>query len=361
MFRLNSSFKQLATTLEGQAQLQRMTESLEAARPASLNSNMPPPTALPEDIATKLPKGLRVEDLKPPPAKRQKGTGGTPSGSGNVATPEAKTPIAPADSPVPPNSASSKKGGKRKRQESTSRAGAQATPDVKPTPPQSFRVPAPPAKDNALGINLDVAESEVQANAQFFAAYNALRGDAKSSYGGSEEMWANLINAVNQYEADPSNHSVAASDITMALAQAANPSANANGVLSSLTGLNTLGGMSALARGGNEDDLFEQFIDQSKVDDTPSAWTLPTPELFRANSREDDDDSPESIKTVGSTTGMSMKTPVNTTVGLDSVKEGKEMRGMAVLGGYGSPESSAYNGTFFGGWDEDSFNFVTAA
>jgi len=360
MFRFNSSLKQLGSTPEGQAQLQRLTESLEAARPGPPSSNMPPPTALPEDIAAKLPKGLRVEDLKPPPAKRQKGSAGTPSGSGSVATPEAKTPVAPADSPVPPNSASSKKGGKRKRQESTSRAAAQSAMDVKPTPPQNFRVPAPPAKDNALGINLDVAEAEIQENAPIFAAHDALRSDTKSNSGGTDDMWASLINAVNQYEADPSNHAVAAQDVSLALAQAANSSTTTNSAPNPLTGLNALS-MSTLAQGGNEDELFEQFIDQSKVDDAPE-WTLATPELFQATSREDDDDSPESIKTVGSTTGMNMKTPVNTTMGYDKdMKETKEMRGMAVLGGYGSPESSAYNGVFFGGWDEDSFNFVTAA
>lgn len=58
-----------------------------------------------EDMASKLPKGLRVEDLKPPPAKRQKGK---PGQSPSVQTPDPKTPSVAADSPAPiPGSAQS--------------------------------------------------------------------------------------------------------------------------------------------------------------------------------------------------------------------------------------------------------------
>jgi hypothetical protein len=106
-----------------------------------------------------------------------------------------------------------------------------------------------------------------------------------------------------------------------------------------------------------EDELFEQFIDITKTEDVKPAWTLPTPELWRVTSREDDTDtSPESIKTVGSTTGMSLKTPMNFSATMNE----KFDESMAILGGYGSPESAAYNGVIFGGWgDETTFNFVT--
>jgi hypothetical protein len=346
LLKFNNLFKQVASTPEGQLQIQRMNELLDSARPQS--TSMPPPSSVAEDIASKLPKGLRVEDLKPPPAKRQKGAAGKASPA--AATPEAKTPL--GDSPVPPGSASSKKGGKRKRQESTSKPAAPQpaaarTPILPPPPP-------PPAKGNALGINLDVVEAEIQEHAPFFSAYNALRAPvlpvestptSTLDLSGNDEIWTQLIDAINGFQADPANHSVANAEVSSAL----NPMSTLN------VNVNTSGPSRPTSTAG-DDDWFEKFIDVSKMDESAPAWTLPTPELFRVNSRDEDDDtSPESIKTVGSTTGMSLKTPVISNMGLE--KGEKEQ--VPVLGGFGSPEGAAYNGVFFG-WDESSFNFVAA-
>lgn len=92
-----------------------------AVGPPSLPRQSP---AAIEDMVSKLPKGLRVEDLKPPPAKRQKGK---PGQSPSVQTPDPKTPSVAADSPaaIPGSAQSGKKAtgaagaNKRKRQMST--------------------------------------------------------------------------------------------------------------------------------------------------------------------------------------------------------------------------------------------------
>lgn len=351
LLKFNNLFKQVSSTPEGQLQIQRMNELLDSARPQP--TNMPPPSSVAEDIASKLPKGLRVEDLKPPPAKRQKGAAGKASPS--AATPEAKTPL--GDSPAPPGSASSKKGGaKRKRQESTSKPSmpqpvAAARTPILPPPP-----PPPPAKGNALGINLDLVEAEIQEHAPFFAAYNALRAPVMPTetapaptldLSGNDEIWTQLIDAINGFQADPANHSVVNAEISSALNPMSTLNVNHNA---------NAAGPSRPTSTVGDDDWFEKFIDVSKMDESAPAWTLPTPELLRVGSRDDDDDtSPESIKTVGSTTGMSLKTPVISNMGLDN----GEKEQVPVLGGFGSPEGAAYNGVFFG-WDESSYNFVAA-
>lgn len=372
LFKLNNIFKALASSADGQAHLQKVTTALDSAQPA-LSSSMPPPTSLPEDIAAKLPKGLRVEDLKPPPAKRQKGTAGrgSPAQSGTAGTPEAKTPVGTADSPAAAPGSSSKKssaaaGGKRKRQASTSRTPvAQQVAEVKENLAKQEARAVQPAKNNMLGINIDRVEAEVQENAPIFAAYDALRSDSTDATAGSDEIWASLIAAVDQYNADPTNHAVGTHDISAALNQASTSLTSQSGLagVTSLEGLNALATANSLGNlvnggkpFGGEDDLFEQFIDVTQVDETPR-WALPTPELWRVTSREDDSDtSPESIKTVGSTTGLSLKTPLNPAVGINE----KDDSSSAVLGGLNSPESSAYNGVIFGGWADDAtFDFVT--
>lgn len=374
LYKLNMVYKQIMATPEGHARLQKLMAAVEAVQP-SLTSSMPPPTTLPEDIASKLPKGLRVEDLKPPPAKRQKGTAGkaSPSQSGNAATPEAKTPVGNAESPAAPSSSSKKgaAGSKRKRQPSTSRTPSQLAADIKNDMAKMQAPPVEPAKDNMLGINLDSVEAEIQNAAPFLAAYDALRPEAgESNLAGTDEIWSALIAAVDEYNADPANHSSSTQDISDALGQAVPPMAampktsqdllnNSNGLQDTKQGLSSLAAViSSSARDQRDDDLFAQFIDVTKVDDTPG-WALPTPELFRVASRDDDadDTSPESIKTVGSTTAMSLKTPINT---LDADSKNAS-DSIAILGGLGSPENNAYNGMILGGWEDETFGFITAS
>ena len=381
LFKLNQVQKQLESTLEGQLHLQRLFATLEAAHVPG-NTSMPPPSSLPnaEEIATKLPKGLRVEDLKAPPAKRQRGANAgrgvaSPAGSAPAATPEAaKTPAGTADSPAQPGS-SSKKGAaasnKRKRQPSAAAKTPKLVAEVRADLPRSAPTPTQSrdmgkAQNNALGIKLDVVEAEIQEHAPFFATYNSLRAKDTETQDPSPELWSALTAALDEYHATMGLTNGQTTDgYPASSAQNANL---ANGLNVTVGGLDNNDIMNGMGNGSGDDELFERFIDVSKIDD---GWTLPTPELFRVNSREEDvegDTSPESVRTVGSTTGFG-KTPAASGIGQASVsvvkadgvdhKEGEdEEAGLtAILGGMGSPESKAYNGTIFGGWDEEGFDF----
>ncbi len=204
-------------------------------------------------------------------------------------------------------------------------------------------LPLPPAMamDNALGINLDAEQAEIAQYAPFFASYRSLRSGSGSRSGsdpaiksGNTDIWSALTNALDEYHSVPG--------------------------------------------GGGEDELFAEFIDVSKVDEEVPVYYQPTPELFRVTSREEveaeSDLSPESIETVGSTTGLG-KTPGDTGgvgAGKDSGSGLSELglgSGLGPGGGGGgggglilgdSPMSVAYNGMVFGGWEDDTFDFGVA-
>lgn len=363
LFRLNTFQKKACSTPDGANRIQQVLSAMDLVQAPSASQTMPPPSvpsAAPDDMASKLPKGLRVEDLKPPPAKRQRGgaankqaAGASPASSNVGATPEAaRTPANMAPSPAQSGTTSAKKGNagnKRKRQASVNKTPKSQQTDAKAegtaTPGTAANIKGPePAKNNALGINIDAVELEIQENAAFFTAYENMRnyGDKASlSKPGSDDsaaVFAALSSALAEYSASYGSTNVS---------------------------VDPKSGLSAIG----DDELFAQFIDVPKADDeAASAWTLPTPELFRGSFHhdEDSDTSPESIKTVGSTTGTfgigktpagAGPTPTPTTKDIPATGQDGLT---AILGGEASPENQAYNGSIFSGWN-DEFDFGTTA
>jgi len=282
--KLNGYYKEVSSTPDGYAHLQRIF--------AALEQPMPPPDA-------GLVPRLRVEDLKPPPSRRPK----TKAPGASPASTAAPTPPAHEKCSTPT-------GGKRKRQPSQSKSArelvAEITADI-----AARDLPPAPALSNALGINLDAAQAEIAEHAPFFASYRSIRSGSGSE---TTDIWSALTSALDEYQT---------------------------------------------VQGSGEDELFAEFIDVSKVEDNPPGYAEPTPELFRVGSREEaegeSDLSPESIKTVASTTGMG-KTPADLTA--------LKGAGVGVGGGLvlaDSPTSVAYNGMVFGGWEDEAFDFGEAA
>lgn len=142
------------------------------------NSSTPNPS-----LIANMPKGLRVEDLKPPPSKRAKGkagANGSPASGAAAPTPEAaKTPASHiADSPIATSSPAgpAKKGGaKRKRgatvtvkedsKDGMARESTGATP--------SGHMPPPPAPQ-PVEILPTPAEIEAAQHRAFFKARSEL-------------------------------------------------------------------------------------------------------------------------------------------------------------------------------------------
>lgn len=186
---LNTAYKAHAATANGYAALQALKQNAPAPMPTPTLSSVQPlpapgptnPAAMDESLASKLPKGLRMEDLKQPPAKRQKGPATKATGSptiGAAATAEAKTTPTggqnspagkkPTDKPTPGSTAANNK---RKRQPSTAssiaktpKTGAGATPTSKPipTPTEENKQLMGPPQLNALGIDLSAKEEQPQ-------------------------------------------------------------------------------------------------------------------------------------------------------------------------------------------------------
>jgi len=240
-----------------------------------------------EELASKLPKGLRVEDLKPPPSKRQKGKSGqSPAMQGQ--TPDPKTPSIAADSPAGmPGSANSKKpmavGNKRKRQ--TSNAAA-----LSKTP--KFLAPAIP--------KIETASTEDIRHKAFFEAQAALAN-------GTADPWSALTSAMEEYEkADAVKPSTS-------VATASKPPVRSD---------------------PTDDELFAQFMD---LDNTH----FPTPELL---SDLVDDYSPESIRTVGRGESVFHSVRANPIKLEEETKDLEEDDGYTYISVPQSPGSAAYNG-----------------
>ncbi|WVW81817.1 hypothetical protein I302_103814 [Kwoniella bestiolae CBS 10118] len=392
------------------------------------------PANLAEAIAARH-KSLRVEDLKPPPAKRAKGAKGspaTPSGSGPGQTPESvKTPAlsnmnqmgTPTDSP----SSVKKSGGKRKRQSSNAVNSATALQNVtsNKTPKElmaevkesmmkgpststakpTITTTAPPdlslpngdgLSANALGIDLTpneiINQVELDQNKNFFDNQTQLNLAAgilpHVSSGTSQQGEADLIAGLpldtwqiftQAYEAFQASQ-VEANQLN-SLGNIGTIPAHNNGNSMMVNGIT--GVANGNGNGGGKDDMFEQFIDVSQLTEE-----LPTPELFRTNSNlleggEESDNSPESIKTVGSTsvplvphTAQYSHNASQNQPGLDNVKTGNEFgldlglgldHGSNDLGGasdlgmgmglmMGSEESGMYNGgIWWGGGDGQAY------
>lgn len=311
--------------------------------------SMGPPTqtfqgdgAVLEALAAKMPKGLRVEDLKPPPAKRQKGVKGVASPSSNTQgqTPEAartpRTPQVASDSPGQPGSSkktaaapTSGSGNKRKRQSSVAKTPRSLLAEAKEekagrmSKSHAATVPIPtPARDNALGINIDPASLDLHTHAPFFATQRALHSAMSAATSGAD-IWATLSGVME--EKKKSDEELFA------------------------TYLNTA-------------DLVEDEEEGEGGAHLGPAWTQPTPELFRVGSREEgsisgEEWSPESVRTVGNGA-----TPVAPGVGVGVGRGGKGDSGLVkgeyelevgleeaeadeVELGWGSPMSRAYNGS----------------
>jgi hypothetical protein len=175
--RFSNFMSEMLSNPETAPSLTRLLAAVEQG-PSSVGGSMTRQSPAMEDLAAKLPKGLRVEDLKPPPSKRQKGKSGqSPAVQGQ--TPDPKTPSIAADSPAGlPGSANSKKAvptanaNKRKRQ--TSNAAA-----LNKTP--KFAAPAIPKIETTEDIR----------HKAFFEAQAALAN-------GTADPWSALTSAMEQ-------------------------------------------------------------------------------------------------------------------------------------------------------------------
>jgi len=366
--KLSAQYDHMMTMPGGPAYIQRLMAGIDQqpAQPLVTGSK---PMGPPEDHTSKLPRGLRVEDLKPPPAKRQKvktGNGAmaapSPAGSNPAATPrsegQGQTPSATVESPATMRKNAANTNSKRKREPSASVSMAAKTPreivaELKvnagyPTPssiPQlSGSLPERPRSGvNALGIELDSSTERIREEG-FFAAHRALRGIGGvdlSSEGGQGSVWSALSNAMEQFR------------------NVAGPS-----TINSNTGAGTTGaGITGSGdTGGGDDEIFEQFMDISQMEGGDESWAEPTPELWRVTSR-DSEPSPDSIKTVGSTGtvgfGMGNKAEVDEEKAGAGRQDKSDELGQIMLGL--SPEGGAYNGLILGAWDEDGLVFGLAA
>lgn len=259
-----------------------------------------------EDLASKLPKGLRVEDLKPPPSKRQKGKSGqSPAIQGQ--TPDPKTPSIAADSPAGmPGSANSKKalptanGNKRKRQ--TSNAAA-----LNRTP--KFVAPAIPKVETTEDIR----------HKAFFEAQAALAN-------GTADPWSALTSAMEEFEkAQAEATAVPTVKPVTATSGLASAPITASAKSSAVTRSDP-----------TDDELFAQFMDLDHSH-------FPTPELL---SDLVDDYSPESIRTVGRGESVihSIRADPKTLEPETKVIDLEDDDGYTYMSVPQSPGSAAYNG-----------------
>ena len=331
-----------------------------------------------EEIASKLPKGLRMEDLKPPPAKRQRGSLasrtslGSPSLPGSIPTPPAKTPGGSGESPAPPGSAVSKSGGygvKRKRESSM------ATTPMTPMGVDARKVSTPglsmaaPALNNALGIDLDSTDADsrdpVLSSLSMYQNLQSLDPNVPSTNGVlDDQLWSTLMQGLEEYTANTSYpNSANGMNSANGFGSTAGASlSNLAGYTRALSNKMTQGLDPSTVKLGsynNEEEWFSQFIDMTKVDEAPAS-PEPTPELYRPPSDENEgpasDLSPESIRTVGSSTFG--KTPVAMSIGVgktpasDALKNAEQQLTI-VMGGAHSPETAAYNGSIFANFGDD--------
>ena len=263
-------------TAQSLAKLIATVDAIQAAAgPPSLPRQSP---AAIEEMASKLPKGLRVEDLKPPPAKRQKGK---PGQSPSVQTPDPKTPSVAADSPAPiPGSAQSGKkptgaaaaaNNKRKRQVSSTAVPKAAKSEVLANM-TAVPIKAPP-----------VIQPVEERN-----GYKVLSDTRAALEDGSLDPIEALAAAMAEYESAQAEYS------TRSIAPNGGFVPNNYGSFTS-SGIQVQNTSSAVGVGSGQgkeptdDELFNEFLDYN-------GDPFPIPELLVDTS---DDFSPESIRTVG--------------------------------------------------------------
>lgn len=270
---------------------QSLSKLLAAAEQSS--SSVGPPSlprqspAAMEEMASKLPKGLRVEDLKPPPAKRQKGKAGQ---SPSVQTPDnPKTPSVIAESPAPiPGSAQSSKrpgtggananataaGNKRKRTISTANI------------PKSAKAsePAPiPALSSTKSLAVQPVDQQKNEYRAIFDARAALED-------GTADPLEAIAAALRDLESAQAEAALRNNSISVNPTYGLFPPSNVNG------SINKTG---TVQPGPSDDDLFNEFLDFN-------GDQFPTPELLVDIS---DDYSPESIRTVGRSDSVGQGNP----------------------------------------------------
>lgn len=338
-----------ATQLQsGQNQQQQQQQQQPPPQPQTL---LPPP-ALPKDSPSNLQeairhKGLRVEDLKPPPAKRQKSKG-SPATPANAQVPTPESAKTPANTAVvgmqgtPGESPREKKATKRKRQPSSATAAGTDKP-AKQTKAEAAKakkaavaaaaavaVPATVPEDpvNALGIQLAAEEAatraEIAQHKSFFDDQRALASaaaarDDEKKIGGEDAMtlFTKIFEAhqagiqADMVQTDPAAQSTSTTASHMPpVISAGDP---------------------------NDQDLFDTYFDATLFS---LAADLPTPDLvIEATPQEVDGESPESVKTVGSTAGQAA--PGKDVKSCSKEERGKEEGTRIILG---SPGSMAYNG-----------------
>lgn len=311
-----------------------------------------PSPALPKDSPSNLQeairhKGLRVEDLKPPPAKRQKSKG-SPATPANAQVPTPESAKTPANTAVvgmqgtPGESPREKKATKRKRQLSSATAAGTDKP-TKQTKAEAAKakkaavaaaaavaVPATVPEDpvNALGIQLAAEEAatraEIAQHKSFFDDQRALVSaaaarDDEKKIGGEDAM--TLFTKI--FEAHQAG-------IQADMVQT-DPAAQSTSI--------TAGHMPPVIGAGdpNDQDLFDTYFDATLFS---LAADLPTPDLvIEATPQEVDGESPESVKTVGSTAGQAALS--KDVKSCSKEEKGKEEGTRIILG---SPGSMAYNG-----------------
>ena len=363
-FSANQTFEALRQTPEGASRLSRLSEfyarggkSEEDKKPGNVSAGAQASASGSTTIAANLPKGLRMEDLKPPPAKRAKGKNGaaapgqSPAQTGQ--TPEsARTPAAqlPGDSPVNTTSPARKPAPKRKRgATANTKASKDETKDVPPTP--TIATPIVPPNIAPVPI-LDEHAAFFKAR---FELENAIKrvgkhdvGDAAAAVAADVDVWAALASAVEDLS-------------QMEQAQ--------GGLGSAPLAPGVTANPGSASKMSVEDDLFAQWIDTAQLAE------LPTPDLYHGSLYEDDT-SPESIKTVGSTTGLFFGNPAAAMASGSTAKAAGDQTDPAMQGPAGvngmagtsgmtgmaggewltmSPETRAYNGSLF--WD-DSYDFT---
>ena len=354
------------------------------AGPSSAPKPPTPMVSKPDEISSRLPPGLRVEDLKPPPPRRGKKANQPPTPvSTSTPAPVAQTPgkTPQNDSPAQPASVKRSESSKRKREatgakadhkspvpppiassdQSTKRrkSGAGGTSPRTATAQTSNHRGAPaPTGENALQIDFKPDE-QAQENARFFDALKSLQEGADTSSIDPLQALSDALAAYGEAEKAQAARATASSGMQIP-SQMPQMVQLANGSAPATSGIGALSSIS-------DDDLFAEFIDGSNFD-----LDLPTPELICPDGDARDgnasDTSPESVRTVGTvgpTGPISGPTPIaSAPIPIPPVKDAivlgqsgtgnndePSKRGEVVI--HLSPQSQAYSGAIFTGWYED--------
>lgn len=264
--------------------LARLIAAIDAATatvgPPSLPRQSP---AAMDDMASKLPKGLRVEDLKPPPGKRQKGKAGQ---SPNVQTPDPKTPSIAAESPAQiPGSAQS---GNKKATGATAANNKRKRQTSSTAGPKTVKSETL-ASMTAMPVKTPIVQPVEERNE--YKVYSEARTALED---GTVDPLDALTAALNDFESAQAEHS------SRAISSSGNfglfPS-NTMGQLQNPGSSIVPAGMLAGGAGKEptDDELFNEFLDFN-------GDPFPVPELLVDIT---DEYSPESIRTVGRSDSVS--------------------------------------------------------